>query len=98
LQLSDTFDRSGAISRNFIALIFSQCVELGFAEWSDKKSQTHILILWHSVSEWADLIVAWITEAGMNDTVLTGYEVRCGDLVTDKGMSLILFHAALQIV
>ncbi|XP_027081262.1 vacuolar protein sorting-associated protein 25 isoform X2 [Coffea arabica] len=47
------------------------------AEWTDK-GHKKCLILWHRIQEWADLIVHFVKENGLEDNVMTVEEIRSG--------------------
>ncbi|KAK2990093.1 hypothetical protein RJ640_017764 [Escallonia rubra] len=47
------------------------------AEWMDK-SHRKCLILWHRVQDWADLILHFVKENGLEDSVMTVEEIRSG--------------------
>ncbi|CAH9101296.1 unnamed protein product [Cuscuta epithymum] len=49
----------------------------GRAEWIDK-GHRKCLILWHRIQDWADLILHFVKENGLEDTVTTVEEIRTG--------------------
>ncbi|XP_023760039.1 vacuolar protein sorting-associated protein 25 [Lactuca sativa] len=49
----------------------------GRAEWMDK-SHRQCLILWHRIKDWADLIIRFVKENGLEDSVMTIEEIRSG--------------------
>ncbi|KAK2967004.1 hypothetical protein RJ640_003360 [Escallonia rubra] len=55
----------------------SALVSDGRAEWMDK-SHRKCLILWHGVQDWADLILHFVKENGLEDSVMTVEEIRTG--------------------
>ncbi|XP_011074662.1 vacuolar protein sorting-associated protein 25 isoform X1 [Sesamum indicum] len=55
----------------------SALVAEGRAEWLDK-SHKKILILWHSIKDWADLIISFVKDNGLEDGVMTVEEIRSG--------------------
>ncbi|KAI9187878.1 hypothetical protein H9P43_002269 [Blastocladiella emersonii ATCC 22665] len=87
------------VPRDMLALLFREAVKAGLAEWSTPKDTTRVLVLWKSVAEWAAAMVEWARNAGFTDTVMTGYELRFGDYVTDAdfyGMDEVLFCRVIQ--
>lgn len=63
----------------------SALVAEGRAEWLDK-SHKKILILWHSIKDWADLIISFVKDNGLEDGVMTVEEIRSG--VESRGTEL----------
>ncbi|KNE69488.1 hypothetical protein AMAG_14056 [Allomyces macrogynus ATCC 38327] len=63
--------------------LLTALVKADLAEWTTK-GKTHVLVYWKSIGEWADVLVAWAKDNGFANTVVTGYEVRLGDYVTDQ--------------
>jgi ESCRT-II complex subunit VPS25 len=59
-------------------------------EWNKQKTQ--ILCLWFSVEEWAQKIQSYIESKSLQQTVLTGYEIRCCKDEEFFEMDLMLFH------
>ncbi|OIT04955.1 PREDICTED: vacuolar protein sorting-associated protein 25-like [Nicotiana attenuata] len=55
----------------------SALVSDGRAEWMDKDHRK-CLILWHRIQDWADLIVNFVKEYGLDDSVMTVEEIRSG--------------------
>ncbi|KAK4368806.1 hypothetical protein RND71_012598 [Anisodus tanguticus] len=49
----------------------------GRAEWMDK-GHRKCLVLWHRIQDWADLIVNFVKEYGLEDSVMTVEEIRSG--------------------
>ncbi|KAJ8568183.1 hypothetical protein K7X08_020905 [Anisodus acutangulus] len=49
----------------------------GRAEWMDK-GHRKCLVLWHRIQDWADLIVDFVKEYGLEDSVMTVEEIRSG--------------------
>lgn len=60
----------------------------GRVEWiptTQKNGQSSTCyIYWRTPAEWADLIYAWVDETGQKGTILTLYELRESDAVSDK--------------
>ncbi|KAK2998594.1 hypothetical protein RJ639_012265 [Escallonia herrerae] len=63
----------------------SALVSDGRAEWMDK-SHRKCLILWHRVQDWADLILHFVKENGLEDSVMTVEEIRSG--IESRGTEL----------
>ncbi|KAL0371933.1 UNVERIFIED_CONTAM: Vacuolar protein sorting-associated protein 25 [Sesamum calycinum] len=57
----------------------------GRAEWLDK-SHKKCLILWHRIQDWADLIISFVKDNGLEDGVMTVEEIRSG--VESRGTEL----------
>nr|GME10088.1 vacuolar protein sorting-associated protein 25 [Ipomoea batatas] len=55
----------------------SALVSDGRAEWMDK-GHRKCLILWHRIQDWADLILRFVRENGLEDSVMTVEEIRTG--------------------
>ncbi|CAH2078575.1 unnamed protein product [Thlaspi arvense] len=49
----------------------------GRAEWLDK-GHRKCLILWHRIQDWADIILQFVRENGLEDSVMTVEEIRSG--------------------
>ena len=70
-----------------VRILFASMVDSQHtAEWVDtqrKKSSAsereEIYVLWHSIEEWASLVLAWTEQTGQRNTVLTFYELLEGD-------------------
>lgn len=63
----------------------SALVSEGRAEWQDK-SHRKCLILWHRIQDWANLIVTFVKDNGLEDSVMTIEEIRSG--VESRGTEL----------
>ncbi|TMX00278.1 hypothetical protein EJD97_001079 [Solanum chilense] len=63
----------------------SALVSDGRAEWIDK-GHRKCLVLWHRIQDWADLIVNFVKENGLEDSVMTVEEIRSG--VESRGTEL----------
>ncbi|KAA8525825.1 hypothetical protein F0562_007680 [Nyssa sinensis] len=55
----------------------SALVSDGRAEWMEK-GHRKCLILWHRIQDWADLILRFVKENGLEDSVMTVEEIRSG--------------------
>ncbi|KAF3449617.1 hypothetical protein FNV43_RR10348 [Rhamnella rubrinervis] len=63
----------------------SALVSEGRAEWLDK-GHRKCLILWHRIQEWADVILNFVKENGLEDSVMTVEEIRSG--IESRGTEL----------
>ncbi|KAF3447699.1 hypothetical protein FNV43_RR08402 [Rhamnella rubrinervis] len=63
----------------------SALVSEGRAEWLDK-GHRKCLILWHRIQEWADIILNFVKENGLEDSVMTVEEIRSG--IESRGTEL----------
>ncbi|XP_026382764.1 vacuolar protein sorting-associated protein 25 isoform X2 [Papaver somniferum] len=54
-------------------------------EWMDK-GHKRCLILWHRIQEWADIIMRFVKETGLEDSVMTIEEIRSG--IESRGTEL----------
>ncbi|KAK0605962.1 hypothetical protein LWI29_032634 [Acer saccharum] len=63
----------------------SALVSEGRAEWLDK-GHRKCLILWHRIQDWADLILSFVKENGLEDSVMTVEEIRSG--IESRGTEL----------
>ncbi|XP_047322927.1 vacuolar protein sorting-associated protein 25 [Impatiens glandulifera] len=58
-------------------VILSALVSDGRAEWMDK-GHRKCLVLWHRIQDWADLILKFVKDNGLEDSVMTVEEIRSG--------------------
>ncbi|XP_051129676.1 vacuolar protein sorting-associated protein 25 [Andrographis paniculata] len=63
----------------------SALVSEGRAEWLDK-SHRKCLIHWHRIQEWAELIIKFVKDYGLEDSIMTVEEIRSG--VESQGTEL----------
>ncbi|XP_059275588.1 vacuolar protein sorting-associated protein 25 [Lycium ferocissimum] len=70
-----TIERS--LSHEARGAFLSALVSDGRAEWMDK-GHRKCLVLWHCIQDWADLIVNFVKEYGLEDSVMTVEEIRSG--------------------
>ncbi|KAH6763383.1 E2F/DP family winged-helix DNA-binding domain-containing protein [Perilla frutescens var. hirtella] len=63
----------------------SALVSEGRAEWLDK-SHRKCLLLWHRIQDWAELIISFVKDNGLEDSVMTVEEIRSG--VESRGTEL----------
>ncbi|KAL7111865.1 hypothetical protein ACP275_05G116600 [Erythranthe tilingii] len=63
----------------------SAVVSEGRAEWTDK-SRRKCLLLWHRIQDWADLIIRFAKDNGLEDSVMTVEEIRSG--IESRGTEL----------
>ncbi|KAJ3356121.1 hypothetical protein GGF32_001702 [Allomyces javanicus] len=72
-----------SVSRDMLHTLLTALVKADLAEWTTK-GKTNVFVYWKSLGEWGDVLVAWAKDNGFANTVVTGYEVRLGDYVTDQ--------------
>ncbi|GLT80620.1 hypothetical protein SLA2020_520510 [Shorea laevis] len=63
----------------------SALVSDGRAEWLDK-GRRKCLILWHRIQDWAEIIINFVKENGLEDSVMTVEEIRSG--IESRGTEL----------
>ncbi|KAI9316396.1 ESCRT-II complex subunit-domain-containing protein [Dichotomocladium elegans] len=58
----------------------------GSAEWEggSKGPKAVALVYWRKPEEWANLIWAWVNQAGMGNDIMTVHEIAHGELVADQ--------------
>ncbi|OBA17356.1 uncharacterized protein OGAPODRAFT_11717 [Ogataea polymorpha] len=79
LFTNNKIDRS--LKSDFIMEIYNEMISKEKAEWVNPKNHKHgIIVYWHTLEEWANIIFEWIDLTGQSNTVLTLYELRKGDL------------------
>ncbi|XP_052183712.1 vacuolar protein sorting-associated protein 25-like [Diospyros lotus] len=66
-----------SLSHEAREVFLSALVSEGRAEWMDK-GHRKCLILWHRIQDWADLILAFVKDNGLEDSVMTVEEIRSG--------------------
>ncbi|KAL2518456.1 Vacuolar protein sorting-associated protein [Abeliophyllum distichum] len=76
---------AGSLSHESREAFLSALVLEGRAEWLDK-GHRKCLILWHRIQDWADLILHFVKENGLEDSVMTVEEIRSG--VESRGTEL----------
>eukprot|EP00271_Cylindrocystis_brebissonii_P012918 TRINITY_DN32426_c0_g1_i1.p1 TRINITY_DN32426_c0_g1~~TRINITY_DN32426_c0_g1_i1.p1 ORF type:complete len:181 (+),score=38.24 TRINITY_DN32426_c0_g1_i1:153-695(+) len=81
-------------------VVLGGLVAEGRAEWPDK-SHRNCLILWRRVEDWADVILKFVEENGLNDSVMLVEELRSGDEVRKtelEGLDSLLLYRALKVL
>ncbi|KAM6556561.1 hypothetical protein CsatB_003580 [Cannabis sativa] len=63
----------------------SAVVSEGRGEWLDK-GHRKCLILWHRIQEWADIVLNFVKDNGLEDSVMTVEEIRSG--IESRGTEL----------
>lgn len=63
----------------------SALVAEGRAEWMDK-GHRKCLVLWHRIQDWAEIIIRFVKDYGLEDSVMTVEELRTG--VESQGTEL----------
>ncbi|GMP95369.1 hypothetical protein CsSME_00044445 [Camellia sinensis var. sinensis] len=66
-----------SLSHEAREVFLSALVSEGRAEWVDK-GHRKCLILWHRIQDWADLILRFVKDNGLEDSVMTIEEIRSG--------------------
>ncbi|CAN4076317.1 unnamed protein product [Withania somnifera] len=66
-----------SLSHEARGAFLSALVSDGRAEWMDK-GHRKCLVLWHRIQDWADVIVHFVKEYGLEDSVMTVEEIRSG--------------------
>ncbi|XP_055820991.1 vacuolar protein sorting-associated protein 25 isoform X2 [Solanum dulcamara] len=85
IALEMIFDSAGSLSHEAREAFLSALVSDGRAEWMDK-GHRKCLVLWHRIQDWADLIINFVKENGLEDSVMTVEEIRSG--VESRGTEL----------
>ncbi|KAF7829177.1 vacuolar protein sorting-associated protein 25 [Senna tora] len=78
----------------------SALVSEGRAEWMDK-GHKKCLILWHRIQDWADIIVQFAKDNGLEDGVVTLEEIRSGTESQGtelQGIDRIILNRALKLL
>ncbi|KAG7028245.1 Vacuolar protein sorting-associated protein 25 [Cucurbita argyrosperma subsp. argyrosperma] len=78
-------DATGSLSHEARVAFLSALVSDGRAEWLDK-GHRKCLILWHRIQDWADIILHFVKNNGLEDSVMTVEEIRSG--VESRGTEL----------
>ncbi|KAL6183718.1 hypothetical protein ACLB2K_045129 [Fragaria x ananassa] len=74
-----------SLSHEAREVFLSILVSDGRAEWLDKRHRK-CLILWHRIQEWANIILNFVKEYGLEDSVMTVEEIRSG--IESRGTEL----------
>lgn len=86
-------------SNEFILNIYEYLIEQRSAEWIDPKNKNHgILIYWHPLEEWSQIIYDWIDNTGQQGTILTIYELRKGDLALNREFYGMNYHMMVRVL
>lgn len=78
-----TIERS--LSHEAKEAFLSALVAEGRVEWMDK-GHKKCLVLWHRIQDWADIILNFVKDNGLEDSVMTVEELRSG--VESRGTEL----------
>ncbi|CAK7345722.1 unnamed protein product [Dovyalis caffra] len=76
---------AGSLSHEAREAFLSALVSEGRAEWLDK-GHRKCLILWHRIQDWADILVHFVRDNGLEDSVMTVEEIRTG--IESRGTEL----------
>jgi ESCRT-II complex subunit VPS25 len=82
------FTNSGierSLSHEAREVFLSALVSEGRAEWRDK-GHRKCLVLWHRIQDWADLVLRFVKDNGLEDSVMTVEEIRSG--IESRGTEL----------
>ncbi|OCF30405.1 ESCRT-II complex subunit VPS25 [Kwoniella heveanensis CBS 569] len=60
--------------------LLGEMAKNGEAAADPPKQDTRYLIYWRRPDEWGDLIYTWVTDNGLNASIMTFYEITDGDL------------------
>ncbi|XP_044462120.1 vacuolar protein sorting-associated protein 25-like isoform X2 [Mangifera indica] len=74
-----------SLSNEAREVFLSALVSEGRAEWLDK-GHRKCLILWHRIQDWADIILSFAKDNGLEDSVTTLEEIRTG--IESRGTEL----------
>ncbi|CAI9095231.1 OLC1v1031126C1 [Oldenlandia corymbosa var. corymbosa] len=74
-----------SLSHEARVAFLSALVSDGRAEWTDK-GHRKCLILWHRIQDWAELILHFVKENGLEDNIMTVEEIRSG--IESRGTEL----------
>ncbi|GAV88498.1 ESCRT-II domain-containing protein [Cephalotus follicularis] len=66
-------------------VFLSALVSDGRAEWLDK-GHRKCLILWHRIQDWAEIVLQFVKDNGLEDSVMTVEEIRSG--IESRGTEL----------
>ena len=69
---------SRGLNQESLETVFEYMREKGKLEWIDK-NKGRCFLLWHSPSEWANMIHSWAAETGHINSVCTFYEIISSD-------------------
>lgn len=82
------FTNSGierSLSHEAREVFLSALVSEGRAEWMDK-GHRKCLVLWHRIQDWADLVLHFVKDNGLEDSVMTVEEICSG--IESRGTEL----------
>lgn len=62
------------------------CIYTGAAEWEggSKGPKIEALIYWRKPEDWANVILEWVNNVGMNNNIMTVHEIAHGELAEDQ--------------
>ncbi|VEU20500.1 DEKNAAC101299 [Brettanomyces naardenensis] len=91
-----------SLKNDFVLEIYKKMIDNGESGWiNDKNHKLGVLIYWHSLEEWANIIMDWIVNTGQEGAVLTLYELRKGELSESQefsGMNLQLLLNVMDVL
>ncbi|CAG8580645.1 5245_t:CDS:2 [Paraglomus brasilianum] len=59
--------------------IIKMMIKQGLAEWDPPNKKTSAFIYWKKPEEWATSISNWVSENGLNNSIVTLYEIAHGE-------------------
>ncbi|XP_048132551.1 vacuolar protein sorting-associated protein 25 isoform X2 [Rhodamnia argentea] len=91
---------AGSLTHEAREAFLAALVSEGRAEWLDK-GHRKCLILWHRIQDWADILLNFVKDNGLEDSVMTVEEIRSGpeSRGTDlQGVDRIILMRALKLL
>ncbi|KAG0263983.1 Vacuolar protein-sorting-associated protein 25 [Mortierella polycephala] len=67
-----------------IQAIVDEMVKKGDAEWDATSQKRRAIIYWRKPEDWAAMISSWVFESGLNNSILTYYEIAHGENSEDQ--------------
>ncbi|RUS32794.1 putative methyltransferase-domain-containing protein [Jimgerdemannia flammicorona] len=91
----------GRLPLEALQVIIDDMVKQGTAEWDvagatgRQLQKTQCFIYWRKPEEWANYISSWVSDNGMNNSILTLYEIANGD--NTEGTGEISSHSSIPV-
>ncbi|KAL0224782.1 hypothetical protein RCL1_002694 [Eukaryota sp. TZLM3-RCL] len=85
------------VDSSFLSTIFDHLVQKGRAEYLDSQKKS-LLIFFKSREQWADILVDFVTSAGMNTSVCTVFELRQGSMTKGSPLHNVPHHIIISAV
>ncbi|KAF9131169.1 Vacuolar protein-sorting-associated protein 25 [Mortierella sp. 14UC] len=67
-----------------IQAIIEEMVKKGDAEWDATSRKRRAIVYWRKPEDWAAMISSWVFDSGLNNSILTYYEIAHGDNSEDQ--------------